>query len=125
MHDLLEIHYSTLGFLPQDDDEEHLDTLARLSAVEWMCKVDYVDCVLNAQEYFQGWMNQNEKIPVGYEDIVLNTAIRRGNIQQWEFLLEKVKDATDESKKEKYIVALTRTYNASTIQRLVFMTSLF
>ena len=61
MHDLLELHYSTLGFLPQVDDEEHLDTLARLSAVEWMCKVDYVDCVLNAQEYFQGWMNQNEK----------------------------------------------------------------
>ena len=125
MQDLLEIHYTTLGFLPQDDDEEHLDTLARLSAVEWMCKVGYIDCVLNAQEYFQGWMNQNEKIPVGFEDIVLNTAIRFGNIQQWEYLLEKVKDATDESKKEKYIIALTRTHNASTIQRLVFMKSLF
>ena len=62
LYDLLEVHYSTLGFMPQNEDEDHLDILARISAVQWMCFFGYKDCVVNAEEYFQAWMNLNEKI---------------------------------------------------------------
>ena len=118
VYDLLEIHYSTLGFMPEDEDEEHLDILARIRAVEWMCKLDYDDCVHNALEYFQAWMNLNLTIPVGFEATVLNTAIQSENLAWWEFLLEKFKTATLDSDKQRYVKALTRIEDAATILRL-------
>ena len=53
--DILEIHYSTLGFAPQDENEEHLDKLARINSNKWMCKLNYEDCVQSAQDYFLAW----------------------------------------------------------------------
>ena len=53
--DLLEDRYLSLGFTPQDS-EEHLTILSRMGASSWMCELDYEDCVINAQTFFQQWM---------------------------------------------------------------------
>ena len=115
--DLLEIHYSTLGFAPQDANEEHLKILGRISANKWMCKLHYKDCVENAQNYFLAWMVVNEKIPADIKDVVLNTAISSGNSTHWEFLLEKFKTSTVDSDKKQYLIALSRTEDIDTIKR--------
>ena len=54
--DLLEERYQNLGFTPQENDV-HLTILGRIGASSWMCGLDYEDCVQNAQDFFQKWMN--------------------------------------------------------------------
>ena len=57
------------------------------------------------------------KIPVDIKDVVLNTAIRTGDITDWEFLLEKFKSASVDTDRQKYLIALSRTEDTNIIKR--------
>jgi hypothetical protein len=123
-YDLLETHYLNLGFSQQDENEDHMKILSRISANEVMCKLDYPDCVENANEYYEdSWIPfgpiPGEKIPADIIDVVLNTGIRTtGDPQRWFSLEEKFKTTTTvDSIKKKYLVALARTENTFNIKR--------
>ena len=121
---MLETHYLNLGFSQQDPNEDHMKILSRISAIEAMCKLDYPDCVENANEYYEdSWIPfgpiPGEKIPADIIDVVLNTGIRTtGDPQRWFSLEEKFKTTTTvDSIKKKYLVALARTENTFNIKR--------
>ena len=121
VHDLLETHYLDLGFNQTDENEAHMQTLSRISANEAMCKLDYPDCVQKATEVFASWLPSCQapgvNIPADIKDVVLNTAIRSGEVYRWSFLLEKFQTETVDSNKKKYLVALAQTEDVAIIGR--------
>ena len=121
VHDLLETHYLNLGFNQSDENESHMRTLSRISANEAMCELDYPDCVQKATEVFASWLPSCQapgvNIPADIKDVVLNTAIRSGEVYRWSFLLEKFQTETVDSNKKKYLVALAQTEDVAIIGR--------
>ena len=122
-YDLLETHYSNLGFSQEDENEDHMKTLSRISANEAMCQLDYQDCVQNANDYYEeSWIPfgpvPGAKIPADIIDVVLNTGIRTGDAQRWFYLEQKFKITTTvDFVKKKYLVALARTEDPYNIKR--------
>ena len=124
VYDLLETHYSNLGFSQEDENEDPMKTLSRISANEAMCQLDYQDCVQNANDYYEeSWIPfgpvPGDKIPADIIDVVLNTGIRTtGDPQRWFSLEEKFKTTSAvDSVKKNYLIALARTENTFNIKR--------
>ena len=74
VYDLLETHYSNLGFSQEDENEDPMKTLSRISADEAMCQLDYQDCVQNANDYYEeSWIPfgpvPGDKIPADIIDV--------------------------------------------------------
>ena len=49
------------------------------------------------------------------KDVVFNTAIRTGDANQWNFLLEKFKTTKVDSDRQKYMTALAATVDQETL----------
>ena len=64
----------------------------------------------------------SETVPADIKDIVFNTAIRTGDANQWNFLLEKFKTTKVDSDRQKYMTALAATVDQETLLKYLNMT---
>ena len=64
----------------------------------------------------------SETVPADIKDVVFNTAIRTGDTNQWNFLLEKFKTTKVDSDRQKYMTALAATVDQETLLKYLNMT---
>ena len=123
--DMLENRYESLGFKSNSNDD-YMTILSRNSISSWMCKVNFTNCVDNALDLFQKWVENDdnqESISANIKDVVYNTAIRFGPSTYWEFMFDKFNSSNIiDSERLKYIYAMAATENATLIQRYLNLT---
>ena len=61
-------------------------------------------------------------MPADIKDVVFNTAIRTGDANQWNFLLEQFKTTKVDSDRQKYMTALAATVDQETLLKYLNMT---
>ena len=64
----------------------------------------------------------SETVLADIKDVVFNTAIRTGDANQWNFLLEKFKTTKVDSDRQKYMTALAATVDQETLLKYLNMT---
>jgi len=85
--------YNRLGSTAKDTDE-HLDILLRRRVVSWACKVDHTECVEQATENFNEWMERGDPDKENPVDVNLKfqtycNAIARGGEKAWDFAWQR------------------------------------
>ena len=114
IQDMLKNRYESLGFQSySNDDDDYITILSRNSISSWMCRVNFTDCVENALNLFQNWMDNDDQentISANIKDVVYNTAIQFGPSTYWEFMFGKFNSSNlIDSERLKYIYAMAAT----------------
>ncbi|XP_050466418.1 putative aminopeptidase-2 [Cataglyphis hispanica] len=103
---ILSTMYNKTGFNDRDDDK-FLDKLNREMILQWACKLNNKECVKNSKDLFMAWRkNIQKRIPCNARPAVYCTAIKEGNILDWNFLYEQYLNTNFDSERKIIINAL-------------------
>jgi hypothetical protein len=74
-----------------------------------MCRFGSRDCIEKSRQYYKGWRERNETIPVNFFDTVLITVITYGDEKTWFDLFNLAKNTEASNQREIYFRSLTYT----------------
>ncbi|XP_058802320.1 aminopeptidase N-like [Phymastichus coffea] len=116
---LLEPIYRRLGF-DEKNDESNFDTLLRKNMLEWLCSLDYQECISRAWNTFNNL--QQKKISVispNQQGFIYCTVIKHGSMKEITYLWQKFKKSIYSSERHTILTALTCSRNSSQIEKIL------
>ncbi|XP_064106708.1 aminopeptidase N-like [Macrobrachium nipponense] len=100
--DMLIPLYDSVGF-DDDLDDPHLEQFKRVSAVSWVCKLGYEDCVTNSVNLYKAWMQNptnHSIISPNQKRSVFCTAIANGGEEEWNFAFDQYQNSNFATEKD-------------------------
>ncbi|XP_012230687.2 putative aminopeptidase-2 [Linepithema humile] len=107
--------YKEVGFNDRGNDTL-LDELNREMILQWACKLDKPECIMQSKLLFATWREDNSKrIPRNARPAVYCTAIRKGTTDDWKFLWNQYLSTNFGSEQKIIINALGCSENKATL----------
>nr|XP_023019123.1 glutamyl aminopeptidase-like isoform X3 [Leptinotarsa decemlineata] len=103
----------------EDNDDGHLKRLARIEVLGLACAVDQENCLTEAQNQFNNWIQSKEPLSQDLRSLVYHYGMKNANESVWESLLEIYKSESDASEKVKLVYGLASVENVTLLNRLI------
>ncbi|UYV77000.1 hypothetical protein LAZ67_14002774 [Cordylochernes scorpioides] len=98
--------YQTLGWEKTNNENIQISFLRNL-VLGWACSFDHPDCVRNATQRFQTWLERNVSVAADVRPIVYCTGIKGGSDADWEEVWRRSQaSGTSASERDKLMSAL-------------------
>ncbi|CAH1127177.1 unnamed protein product [Ceutorhynchus assimilis] len=102
------------------DNDSHLRRLTRIVVLSLACTVDHTECLSQAQEKFNTWINDtSEALSQDLRSIVYKYGMVNADEATWNKLLQVYLSETDASEKLKLINGLANVKDVSLLKRLL------
>ncbi|XP_077156720.1 glutamyl aminopeptidase [Paroedura picta] len=102
-----------------DNSGSHIDSLLRVTVLEFACSMDDPEALSNASSLFKNWLDGTSP------DVNLRLLVYRygmqhsGNEEAWEYMFQKYQNATLAQEKEKLLYGLASVQNVTLIDRFL------
>ncbi|VDD93523.1 unnamed protein product [Enterobius vermicularis] len=133
MRSLVLTIYDKMGW---EQKASHIDRLLQTEILSFACKISVSDCKKQAKDLFYQWKNNKRlvmkiccvflkkyffSVPVDLQPLIVEEGVKQGSKADWEFVLEKYKNAKIPSQKFLLLGALTGTTDLRLINRSLDM----
>jgi aminopeptidase N len=110
--------YNSLGFEVSKTDSR-MTLLKRKMVLDWLCKLDYPECIEKSKQVFTLWMKNSplNLIDANLRKVVYSIAIRHGGEEEHGFVLQQFKAETVDIEKERLKAAILASENEDLINR--------
>lgn len=78
------------------------EKLLRSMTMKWACHFDCPECIVRSQSLYKEWMNttnpgDNNPVPLDDRKTVYCSSIKKGGLEEWQFLWDRFKESTNDS----------------------------
>ena len=110
--------YNSLGFEVSKTDS-HMTLLKRKMVLDWLCQLDYPECIEKSKQIFTLWMRNSplNLIDANLHEVVYTTAVQHGGEEEHRFVLQQFKAETVNIEKERMKAAILASGNEDLIKR--------
>ncbi|KAG5887715.1 hypothetical protein JTB14_020018 [Gonioctena quinquepunctata] len=103
----------------EETDDSHLRRLARINVIDLACAVGHENCLNEAQNQFNNWINTKQPLSQDLRRLVYHYGIMKANESSWKSLLEVYKNENDAGEKMKLVNGLASIEDVTILEKFI------
>ncbi|KRT86161.1 Peptidase, partial [Oryctes borbonicus] len=118
VQDIINGAYEKLSWA-EEDEHGHITRRARVTVLSLACKMGHADCLEQATQRFEAWLNENEPLSQDLRTIVYNYGAAGSDAANWEKMYDIFVKESDAAEKLKLMHGLTFSNDPALLTRLI------